>query len=138
VWGSLIGVIMLALAAGHWLGGWRADRVNSFHELSNIILGARVMVLAIPWAAPYVFEVIGLIGLGDVYGPFLASMLLLTGPTALLAMVSPYTVRLPVGDVVSIVSVSGGLSSLNTAGSIFRTTPTPIHTRYTHATVRRK
>jgi len=112
---------MLALAAGYWLGGRRADRAGGVHELSNIILAAGIMVLAIPWAAPYVFEVIGRVGLGDVYGPLLASVLLLTGPTVLLGMVSPYTVRLSAGDVISIGSVSGGLSSINTAGSIFGT-----------------
>ena len=121
VWGSLIGVIMLALAAGYWLGGRRADRGGGVYELSNIILAAGVMVLAIPWAAPYVFEVIGRVGLGDVYGPLLASALLLTGPTVLLGMVSPYAVRLSAGDMISIGSVSGGLSSINTAGSIFGT-----------------
>lgn len=121
VWGSLIGVIMLALAAGYWLGGRRADRNSSYHELSNIILASGVFVLAIPWAAPYVLEVIRRVGLGDVYGPLLASMLLLTGPTVLLGMVSPYAVRLSAGDMVSIGSVSGGLSSINTAGSIFGT-----------------
>ena len=121
VWGSLIGVIMLALAAGYWLGGRRADRNSSYHELSNIVLASGVFVIAIPWAAPYVLEVIRLVGLGDVYGPLLASMLLLTGPTVLLGMVSPYAVRLSAGDVVSIGSVSGGLSTVNTAGSIFGT-----------------
>jgi len=121
VWGSLIGVIMLALAAGYWLGGRRADRNSSYHELSNIILASGVFVLAIPWAAPYILELIRLTGLGDVYGPLLASMMLLTGPTVLLGMVSPYAVRLSAGDVVSIGSVSGGLSSINTAGSIFGT-----------------
>ena len=121
VWGSLIGVIMLALAAGYWLGGRRADRISSIHELSNIILAAGFLVLAIPWAAPYVIELIRRVGLGDVYGPLLASMLLLTGPTVLLGMVSPYTVRLSADDMVSIGSVSGGLSSVNTAGSIFGT-----------------
>ena len=121
VWGSLIGVIMLALAAGYWLGGRRADRISSIHELSNIILAAGFLVIAIPWAAPYVIELIRRVGLGDVYGPLLASMLLLTGPTVLLGMVSPYTVRLSADDMVSIGSVSGGLSSVNTAGSIFGT-----------------
>jgi spermidine synthase len=121
VWGSLIGVIMLALTTGYWLGGRWADRNRSYNELSNIVLAAGFFVLAIPLAAPYVLELIRRTGLGDVYGPLLASMLLLTGPTVLLGMVSPYVVRLSAGDVVSIGSVSGGLSSINTAGSIFGT-----------------
>jgi spermidine synthase len=121
VWGSLIGVIMLALAAGYWLGGRRADKNSSYNELSNIVLASGALVLAIPWAAPYVLEYIRRTGLGDVYGPLLASILLLTGPTALLGMVSPYAVRLSAGDMVSLGSVSGGLSSINTAGSIFGT-----------------
>jgi spermidine synthase len=121
VWGSLIGVIMSALAVGYWEGGKRADRFSSFHELSNIVLVAGLMVLVIPWAAPYVFEFIRGLGLGDVYGPLLAAVLLLTAPTVLLGMVSPYAVRLSADNMVSLGSVSGGLSSLNTGGSIFGT-----------------
>ena len=121
VWGSLIGVIMSALAVGYWEGGKRADRFSSFHELSNIVLVAGLMVLVIPWAAPYVFELIRGLGLGDVYGPLLAAVLLLTAPTVLLGMVSPYAVRLSADNMVSLGSVSGGLSSLNTGGSIFGT-----------------
>lgn len=121
VWGSLIGVIMMALAAGYWLGGKRADESPYYHELSNITLVSGFFVILIPSAAPIVLELVQVIGLGDTYGPLLASILLLSVPTVLLGMVSPYAVRLSTEEILSLGSSSGKISTINTVGSIFGT-----------------
>ena len=121
VWGGLIGVIMLALASGYWLGGKRADKITSYFALSNIVMGSGAFIILIPLATPYVLELVRILGLGKTYGPLFAAILLLTGPTVLLGMVSPYAVRLSVNNVVNLGAVSGSLSSINTAGSIFGT-----------------
>jgi spermidine synthase len=121
VWGSLIGVIMLALAIGYWIGGKRADKIASYSALSNIVLASGTFVVFIPIATPYVLELVRYVGIGETYGPLLASILLLTGPTILLGMVSPYAIRLSASDLVNLGFVSGSLSSINTAGGIFGT-----------------
>jgi spermidine synthase len=121
VWGSLIGVIMIALTLGYWLGGRRADKITKYLALSNIIMGSGTFVVFIPIATPYVLELVKYVGLGETYGPLLAAILLLTGPTVLLGMVSPYAIRLSANDLVNLGYVSGSLSSINTAGSIFGT-----------------
>ena len=121
VWGSLIGVIMLALALGYWQGGKRADRNPHYSTLSHMVMLAGFFVILIPSASPFVLELVQLIGLGDTYGPLLASILLLTIPTMLLGMVSPHAVRLSTDNIVNLGSISGSLSTINTIGSILGT-----------------
>ena len=93
-WGSLIAVIMMALAIGYRRGGRNADRHVSYLGLSNIVLKAGVFVVIIPVAAPFILEVVGNIGLPMMYEPLLPSAILLTIPTMYLGMVSPYALRL--------------------------------------------
>ena len=121
VWGALIGVIMVALSMGYWYGGIRADKDPSKDSLSNILTVSGILILLVPLSSPFILEVVQLSRLGDVYGPLLASLLLLAAPTFLLGMVSPYSVRLSANEVVKMGSVSGNLSGINTAGSVFGT-----------------
>lgn len=121
VWGALIGVIMVALSMGYWYGGIRADKDPSRDALSNILTISGILILLVPLSSPFILEIVQLSRLGDVYGPLLASLLLLAAPTFLLGMVSPYSVRLSANEVVKMGSVSGNLSGINTAGSIFGT-----------------
>lgn len=121
VWGSLIAVIMTALAIGYKRGGMLADKHPSYIELSNIVLVAGVFVILIPISAPFVLEVIRNIGLPSIYEPILPSAILLGIPTIYLGMVSPYALKLSASDLIDIGGVSGNLSSLNTIGSILGT-----------------
>jgi len=121
VWGSLIAVIMIALAIGYRWGGKKADRYASTIGLSNIILVAGVFVVLIPISAPFVLELVRELGLPHIYEPLLPSALLLGIPTVYLGMVSPYALRLSAKNLIDLGDVSGGLSSLNTIGSIFGT-----------------
>jgi len=121
VWGNLIAVIMGALAVGYRRGGIAADRYPNFNRLSNLVFTAGVLILLIPVTTPLVLEILGEFNLGNSVGSLLASVILLFAPTVYLGMVSPYAVKLSADDVVSIGGVSGGLSSINTVGSILGT-----------------
>jgi predicted membrane-bound spermidine synthase len=120
-WGSLIAVIMMALAIGYRKGGRNADRYVSYFEFSNLILKAGVFVVIIPVSAPFIMEFVGELGLPLMYEPLLPSAILLTIPTMYLGMVSPYALRLTAKNLDNLGDVSGGLSSLNTIGSIVGT-----------------
>jgi predicted membrane-bound spermidine synthase len=120
-WGSLIAVIMMALAIGYRRGGRSADKHVSYLGLSNIILKAGVFVVIIPVSAPFILEVVGKIGLPMMYEPLLPSAILLTIPTMYLGMVSPYALRLTAKNLDNLGNISGGLSSFNTIGSIVGT-----------------
>jgi spermidine synthase len=121
VWGNLIAVIMGALAVGYRRGGVAADRYPNFNRLSNLMFAAGVLILLIPVSTPLVLEILGGFNLGNSAGSLVASVVLLFAPTVYLGMVSPYAVKLCADDVVKIGGISGGLSSINTVGSILGT-----------------
>jgi len=91
-WTGLIGVVLVAIAAGDYLGGWLVDRHPDFRTLGFLFFGAAVatvlvypfFILCRPWIA----------GWSPVSGPIIASVLLFSAPAFLLASVSPFIVRL--------------------------------------------
>jgi len=121
VWGALIGVVMAALSLGYYVGGRMADRRPSYWVFSMILISAGVLILLIPLSSPYILEVVYLSGVGERYGPILASFLLLAAPTTLLGMVSPYSLRMSAESIFNLGGISGSLYSISTAGSIFGT-----------------
>ncbi len=121
VWGALIGVVMAALSLGYYVGGRMADRRPSYGTFTIILISAGVLILLIPLSSPFILEVVYISGVGDRYGPILASLLLLAAPTTLLGMVSPYSVRMSVESISTLGGISGSLGSISTAGSIFGT-----------------
>ena len=121
VWGSLIGIVMSSLAVGYFLGGKLADRLPSFRTFSIIILAAGIFTILVPISSPLVLELVFYSGLGEQYGPLLATTLLLAAPTILLGMVSPYAIKLTAKDIVKIGGISGSLYSISTGGSILGT-----------------
>jgi spermidine synthase len=121
VWGSLIGIIMTSLALGYYAGGRLADRRPTYRTFSLVIFLSGVLTLLIPIDAPIVLEVVFKSGLGDRYGPVVASLLLLAAPTTLLGMLSPYAIKLAAVNLSSVGGTSGSLYSISTGGSIFGT-----------------
>ncbi|MFC1754139.1 spermidine synthase [Thermoproteota archaeon] len=121
VWGSLIGIVMTSLALGYFIGGKMADRQPSFRSFSIIILAAGIFTILVPISSPLVLELVFYSGLDDQFSPLLATTLLLTAPTTLLGMISPYAIRLTVKDITTIGGISGNLYSISTGGSIIGT-----------------
>ena len=121
VWGSLIGIVMTSLALGYFIGGKIADRQPSFRSFSIIILAAGIFTILVPISSPLVLEVVFYSGLDDQFSPLLATILLLTVPTTLLGMISPYAIKLTVNDITKIGGISGNLYSISTGGSIVGT-----------------
>jgi spermidine synthase len=121
VWGSLIGVVMASLAIGYYTGGKLADRNPSYRTFSLIILSAGFLIILIPMSSPLVLEAVFYSGLGERYGPVLASLLLLSLPTSLLGMVSPYSIKMVAENILTVGGISGSLYSISTGGSIFGT-----------------
>lgn len=121
VWGSLIGIVMASLALGYFIGGKIADRQPSFRTFSIIILAAGIFTILVPISSPVILELVFYSGLDDQFSPLLATTLLLTVPTTLLGMISPYAIRLTVKDITTIGGISGNLYSISTGGSIIGT-----------------
>ncbi|MGH2996543.1 MAG: fused MFS/spermidine synthase, partial [Gaiellaceae bacterium] len=49
VWANLIGLVLLALSVGYWLGGRLADRRPDPRLLGALVLAAAVLVAAVPF-----------------------------------------------------------------------------------------
>ena len=125
VWANIIGLILIYLSAGYWLGGRIADRHASPRHLAAIILAAALAVAVLPFVARPVLGVVasGLeaVGAGAVAGSFFTALALFAIPVTLLGMVSPYAIRLALPSVNQAGSVSGRLYAVSTIGSILGT-----------------
>ena len=121
VWTSLIGIVMLSLTLGYWLGGIVSDRHPRPELLSNIIGAAGAVTIVVALVANPLLSALS----GGVRNVYMASMiacaLLFSVPSVLLGMVSPFIVRLAMQSVVSSGGTVGKFSAMSSAGSILGT-----------------
>ncbi len=122
VWANVIGLILIYLSVGYWVGGRFADRHPHPRVLGGILLVAAVAISVLPFIAhPFLqlaLQGFSALSIGVVAGSFFATLLLFSVPVSMLGMVSPFAVRLAVRDVRTAGSVAGRLSSLATIGAI--------------------
>ena len=125
VWANVIGLILVYLSVGYWLGGRVADRHPHPRVLGVLLLVAAAAISVLPFIAqPFLqlaLQGFSALSIGVVAGSFFATLLLFSVPVSLLGMVSPFAVRLAVRDVRTAGTVSGRLSSLTTIGAIVGT-----------------
>ncbi len=125
VWAAVIGLILLYLAVGAWLGGKLADRFPSLGGLLTLAALAGLGVALTPVISPPVLR-LAVVGLNDYLPGLLAGslfvvLLLFSLPVILLGAVSPWAVRLAVSDLQETGRVAGRLYAIATCGSIIGT-----------------
>ena len=125
VWANIIGLILLYLSIGYWLGGRLADRRPEARLLGWIILVAALAVAATPFIARPILDLavegLDAVSVGAVVGSFFAALALFAVPITLLGMVAPFAIRLALGDVQEAGTVAGQLYAISTIGSIVGT-----------------
>src|SRR6266568_830808 len=125
VWANVIGLILVYLSLGYWLGGRVADRRPQQALLGRIIVVAAFAIVVIPFVArPFLDATVNDLNAasaGAVVGSFLAGLILFALPVTLLGAVSPFAVRLALPDVTHAGSVAGRLYAISTVGSIIGT-----------------
>ncbi|MCX7805400.1 MAG: fused MFS/spermidine synthase [Planctomycetota bacterium] len=121
VWGSLIGLFMMSLAIGYYLGGLLADWKPSFSVLASLVSLAGVSVLFVPQVGYELCDAIARADLGLRLGSLAASAALFSVPCLLMGMVSPFAVKLQASSLAHLGNVAGKLYALSTAGSIVGT-----------------
>ena len=122
VWASLIGLIMLYLSAGYWLGGRLADRSPHLLTLLRLAGLGALGVGLVPFAAAPVLRLASL-GLGDLDAGLLAGsmggiLVLFAIPVTLLGCISPFAIRLGLREISGSGEFAGRVYALSTAGSI--------------------
>ncbi|MBU2102635.1 MAG: fused MFS/spermidine synthase, partial [Candidatus Omnitrophica bacterium] len=91
-WTGLIGIILAAMSAGYYFGGWLADKKPSFIILGNLLLASSLFA----FIAPLLYRVTEplLIGTSIIWGPALASLIFFAMPAFFLGTVTPFAIRL--------------------------------------------
>jgi predicted membrane-bound spermidine synthase len=125
VWANTIGIVLVALSVGYWLGGRLADRHPNMRSLCMTALAAAVLLAAVPFVADPLLDVavdaLDEISAGAFVGSLLAVLVLVAIPVLLLGTVSPWAIRLGVQSVEEAGTVAGRLYALSTAGSLVGT-----------------
>lgn len=122
IWANLIGLTLLYLTIGYFLGGRIADRWPRPELLFTITAAAGVSAAIVPFAARPILEAsmtaFDDTNVGAFLGSLFGTILLFAFPITLLGMVSPFAVRLRMAAVTSAGNTAGSLYALSTIGSI--------------------
>jgi len=118
VWTSIIGIILASMSLGYWIGGKKADKDADIDKLSTILLIAALFTSLIPILETLVVKYLaGMIG-NLIISAIMCAIIVFSIPSFILAMVSPFAVKLKSQEDNEIGSLSGRISSLSTIGSI--------------------
>ncbi len=122
IWAVLIGLVLVYLTVGYYLGGRLADRSPRPEKLYELMAWAGLLIGLVPFIAQPILHY-GQVGLER----YLASLLLasLLGvvalfavPVSLLGCISPFATRLAMREVAHSGDVSGRIYAISTVGSI--------------------
>ena len=126
VWVSQIGVVLIALALGYYLGGALADRWQRLSFLVALLIPAGVVQLLIPNCAARLIDAIIFRHPADQpiplvwqkLDPVMGSALIFLMPCVVLATLSPYMIRLSTRSLAQVGRASGFIIAASTLGSI--------------------
>lgn len=127
VWANVIGLILLFLAAGYFLGGRWSDKHPHPDAFYRLILWGAFFNALIPLAASPVLAVAARAVQGIeaalAVGSFAAVLVLFAAPVTLLGMVSPFAIRLAIEKTPpeKLGGVSGHIYAIGTLGSLLGT-----------------
>jgi len=125
VWANLIGLLLLYLTIGYYLGGRLADHYPRPTMLYGITSIAALCIGVIPLVSypilNWCLTTFATYSIGVFYGSLVSIILLFALPIILLGCVSPFAIRLRVEQVGKTGRTAGHLYALSTAGSILGT-----------------
>lgn len=125
VWANTIGVVLVALAVGYWLGGRLGDRHPQARGLCLLVMAAAVLLAVVPFVARPFFDVsvdaLDSVSAGAFVGSLIGVLTLIAVPVILLGACSPYAIRLMLPDIEHSGRTAGRLYAVSTAGSLLGT-----------------
>jgi spermidine synthase len=125
VWANTIGVVLVALSIGYWLGGRLGDQRPDLRSLCLVVMAAAVLLAVVPFVARPLFDIsvdaLDEIEAGAFVGSLFGVLFLIAIPVILLGTCSPWAIRLAVPDVEHAGRVAGRLYAISTAGSLLGT-----------------
>lgn len=125
VWASIIGLILIYLTAGYFLGGRLADKRPEHKTLFTVMLWGGFSIGVVPLASRPILKIAATafdnLQMGDLLGSFVVVMVLFIIPITLLGMVSPIAIRLAITTPEEAGQISGRIYAISTMGSFIGT-----------------
>lgn len=125
VWANIIGLILIYLTVGYFLGGKWADRSPFPGTFFQIIAAAALTSGIVPLIAQPVLRsaarAVAQLNAAVMLGSFLSVLLLFIVPITLLGCLSPFAIRLAITNKEHAGRVSGRIYAISTLGSILGT-----------------
>lgn len=122
VWANVIGLILLYLTIGYFIGGRWADRSPKLVTLYLILIWSAFLSALIPLIARPVLRLAATavvnIEAGVALGSFVSILALFSIPVTLLGCVSPFAIRLAIDRPEEAGKVAGQIYALSTLGSL--------------------
>jgi len=118
---NLIGVVLLGLAIGYFLGGKIADRSPRSHILSLLLAAMSIWYALVFSFREWISGFVGSSILNIVWGSLLASLILFGVASVLFGMVLPFAVRLSTLRIAHSGEVSGKIYGFSACGSVLGT-----------------
>ena len=117
MWASIIGLILIYLTLGYFLGGWWADRSPDVTTFYKILAWGAFTSGLIPFIARPVLQnaanAFDLLEVGVLAGSFVSVLVLFTVPVTLLGTISPFAIRLALRDSRQAGTVAGKIYAIS-------------------------
>src|SRR3990170_4198515 len=121
VWASIIGLILIYLTFGYYLGGKVADKSPNFKTLYKILAWGSFFIGVVPYIAKpllrFAADAFDGLQIGILAGSFITVLVLFSIPVTLLGMISPFAIRMSIDDPKNAGNVSGKIYAVSTLGS---------------------
>jgi spermidine synthase len=125
VWAAIIGLILIYLTVGYYLGGKWADKKPDYEFFYTILIWGAFTAGIVPFIARPVLiaaaDAFDQLQVGVLLGAFGAVLVLLIVPVTLLGTVSPFAIRLVLTDPKQAGMTSGRIYAISTLGSFLGT-----------------
>jgi spermidine synthase len=125
VWASIIGLILIYLTLGYFLGGRWADRWPDAARMFRVLAWGAFTLGVVPYIANPVLRLAATafegLDVAVLMGSFAAVLVLFSVPVTLLGTISPFAIRLSVDDARTAGVVAGTIYGVSTLGSFIGT-----------------
>ncbi len=125
VWANVIGLVLLCLTIGYFIGGWLADKrpyPTTFYTLITLAgFASAFFMLLTSLILRTAAAAFAAMNVGAIASSLIGVALALAVPVILLGCVSPYAIRLAVTEVSAAGRISGRIYAVSTWGSLLGT-----------------
>ena len=125
VWASIIGLILIYLTLGYFLGGRWADRWPEAPRMFRVLAWGAFTLGVVPYIANPVLRLAAKsfegLDVAVLLGSFAAVLILFSVPVTLLGTISPFAIRLSVDDPSTAGVAAGTIYGISTLGSFIGT-----------------